>query len=373
MISNFDIAGFRLFKKLKIENLGRLNLIVGKNNSGKSALLEALGLHLSNFSHDLISDILAIRQEDWALSTTDGAGLNSPLRHLFNSHSLPELNQDGITFCSDQFGESKLMLCAFAIERDADSMTMRRRLLKAEELELIDNSDDITFGLMVNRGEDYTILTTVEENSKGLAATLARRRFTEQKLLMPYQFLPTKGLSSVRVAKLWDSIVLSELEQDVLVGLQLIEPRVTDLTFIGDNNGRYENQGRIPLVKINGEPEPISLKSLGDGMTRIFHLILTLVCAKNGVLLVDEVENGLHWSVQPRLWQILFELAQRLNVQVFATTHSRDSISAFQQTWANSEQQAALIRIVNKNGEIQAQTYSLELLADSLNTDVEVR
>ncbi len=65
-------------------------------------------------------------------------------------------------------------------------------------------------------------------------------------------------------------------------------------------------------------------------MNRLLGLALALVNAKDGILLIDEIESGLHYSVQPDMWRLIFETAAKLNVQVFATTHSLDCIRAFE-------------------------------------------
>ena len=73
-----------------------------------------------------------------------------------------------------------------------------------------------------------------------------------------------------------------------------------------------------------------------------------LAHAKDGVLLVDEIENGIHYSVQPDLWRVVFEMATRLNVQVFATTHSYDCIKAFEEAARESEEEGVLVRLARK-------------------------
>jgi len=75
--------------------------------------------------------------------------------------------------------------------------------------------------------------------------------------------------------------------------------------------------------------KPIPLSSMGDGMLRVLQLLLAMYPAKGGYFLVDEFENGLHYSVQEGLWKLLFDLAIRMDIQVFATTHSSDCIAAF--------------------------------------------
>ena len=108
-------------------------------------------------------------------------------------------------------------------------------------------------------------------------------------------------------------------------------------------------------------------------MTRLLHIVVALVNARNGLLLVDEFENGLHWSIQPKVWDIVFQLAERLNVQVFATTHSRDCVGSFNQVWGQYSELGAFFRLGAKDGSIKATEYTLETLADAIEMDVEVR
>jgi AAA15 family ATPase/GTPase len=73
----------------------------------------------------------------------------------------------------------------------------------------------------------------------------------------------------------------------------------------------------------------VPLSSIGDGLTRLFHIGLAMANASDGILLIDEFENGLHWEVQQELWTALFKVSRDFGIQVFATTHSTDCIRGF--------------------------------------------
>jgi AAA15 family ATPase/GTPase len=98
---------------------------------------------------------------------------------------------------------------------------------------------------------------------------------------------------------------------------------------------------------VAGISEPLPIRSLGDGMQRLLGIALALVNAKDGLLLVDEIENGLHYSIQTDLWRLIFQLAQKLNVQVFATSHSWDCIRSFQQAAQENEQENGILLVWN--------------------------
>ena len=120
--------------------------------------------------------------------------------------------------------------------------------------------------------------------------------------------------------------------------------------------------------------EPLPLYSLGDGMLRTLGIALALVNAKDGLLLIDEFENGLYYTVQPELWRFIFQVARRLNVQVFATTHSWDCIEAFQKAaGVDQEDEGLLIRLESKKGEITAMLYDKQELGIATREQIEVR
>jgi hypothetical protein len=186
------------------------------------------------------------------------------------------------------------------------------------------------------------------------------------------QVVPAGGMSESRISLLWDNINLTDLEDEVVDCLKLINGYVKGVALVGNEQARAKY--RIPIVRLEQSSERFPLKSMGDGMTRLFHLILALANAKDGTLLVDEFENGLHWSVLPKVWDTVFTLAERLNVQVFATTHSRDCILGFKQAWEQNESLGSFHRLDPdlENG-AKSVSYSLETLSDALDMDVEVR
>ncbi len=119
--------------------------------------------------------------------------------------------------------------------------------------------------------------------------------------------------------------------------------------------------------------EPLTLKSFGEGLNRLFGLALALVNCKDGVLLIDEVEGGFHYSVLPDVWKLIFKTAKDLNVQVFATTHSKDCIEAFARAAFDSPEEGMLIRLERRGEKIVAKTIEEEMLVDAVNYEVEVR
>jgi len=179
------------------------------------------------------------------------------------------------------------------------------------------------------------------------------------------------GLKSRLINKFWDTIALSDAEADVLSALRIIGPDLVALNLVGVESKSGE---RVAKIRVAGVDEPIPLRSMGEGMNRMFGIALALVNAKDGMLLIDEVDTGLHYSVLPDLWKLIFEVAHRLNVQVFATSHSWDCIQAFQlAAEENQEEEGVLVRLENRKAGIGAVTFDEMELAIVTREQIEVR
>src|SRR5438128_785497 len=101
---------------------------------------------------------------------------------------------------------------------------------------------------------------------------------------------------------------------------------------------------------------------------------LALVNAKDGILLIDEFENGLYYSVQPDVWLLIFQVARRINVQVFATTHSWDCVEAFEKAASGDHQEdGLLIRLESKQSDIAATVFDARQLGIATREHIEVR
>ena len=138
----------------------------------------------------------------------------------------------------------------------------------------------------------------------------------------PVVFVTTRRLSATDLLAMWSKFVLTPVERDVVAALKTLDDRVVRVAITG-SNGDASAQ-----VLFEGANEPVPLGSLGEGATRMLTIALSLASARGGFLLVDEIETGLHYTAHRALWRLVVETARRLNVQVFATTHSKDCLEA---------------------------------------------
>ena len=374
MLNSFQIENFRLFQHLEVGKLSRVNLVVGRNNAGKSTFLEALELYASNASANVLLDLVESRQETWFSEAQPHSQdfLGNPIRHLFFGHQLPGIGEAGISL-GEVNSYDKLHIGAAAYQNKSDEEgTMRR--IRIRDFEIDDEVSNIEFFLVAEEGEKSRRLFRLDRDVRDIHRSnrvLYGRQEPEFKYT--WQLVSTENMPNRKLAALWDLTSLTNLESEIIAALGLIDERVSGVAFVEDISTGRSNDNRIPLVKIEGIDEPLPLKSMGDGITRLFHIIVALVNARNGLLLIDEFENGLHWSIQPKVWDIVFQLSERLNVQVFATTHSRDCLKGFDNAWNKYPELGTFFRLDAKDDLIKATEYTSETLTDAIDMDVEVR
>ena len=159
----------------------------------------------------------------------------------------------------------------------------------------------------------------------------------------------------------------------IIETLKIIEPNCTKVNLV-----KNENNSEGFVIHTVAEDKPIPLNSMGDGMLRIFQLALNAISANGGFLLIDEFENGLHYSIQEKVWSWLFDLAAFLDIQIFATTHSWDSVESFSKVASKKNGEGVLFRVgrgikTSDIGKIVATEFDEEELAIITQDDVEVR
>ena len=305
LLDSVEIKGYRCFEHLTIEKLGRVNLIVGKNNVGKTALLEALWIYANQGYSQICYDSLKARDEFLFKN-----GDNVPPENHFAIKNL-FFNRPSLKYKTTQAEFSIGELNAISGERkDIDDILFGKdvlyNLIKVE-------------GFPPNQSWGHPTLQAVRgETVKDFDSI----------------FISSAALNSQTLVKYWDIIERKVLDDLVNEPLQIIADNIVDVRFSSYDG----SQNRIAIVRVKNVNERVPLKSLGEGATRLLGIVLALINCKDGMLLIDEIEIGFHYSILPDVWKLIFKTAKDLNVQVFATTHSKDCIEAFTQAAIDDEE-----------------------------------
>lgn len=366
-LDSLVIKNYRQLRNIEIESIGDINLIVGRNNSGKSTLLEAIRLLSSRGSSDLMEEILTEHGE-FQISLNDISGEDNPGKgvcNLFTDRRFPVENGStiyiGNSDKSNFLEVEHVFLREELIERsiNGEQSTIRRlkKISKGNDSELqgADDALEITVPSvpdLFSQSESRTAVIPLADLF-GQRRPMNRLQHISVSSTIAYSYVPSRATTQDELADVWDDVVLTEAESYVLKALRLIEPRTAGLAFIQGTRRSNRSFLRRPVVvnerhamlKMDHLESPVPLQSMGDGMTRVLQLILNALKARNGFLLIDEFENGLHYSVQEQVWRLIFKLASESRMQVFATTHSNDCVRAFSVVSTENDLKGTLIKV----------------------------
>lgn len=316
MLESLHIQNYRLFKDLRIPKLGRINLITGKNNTGKTALLEAIRILASKGDPFVINHIL-FERGSWGVNKR----WQDDYASLFYSNNL----------------RNDIILNKLSLKAQFDG-TSNKAILD---------------GIFVYY-EDI------------LADKITRKSFREEATYDIVSHI-SSWEKKLNFNDVWNRIALTADERILIEILGIINPTINRVSIINSEIKVRATENEIEKA--------FSLKHFGDGVKWIAEIGLALIDAKNNILLIDEIDSGFHYSVLEKLWRIIFEYAEKLNVQVFATTHSNDCIEAFTEVALQSSISSEYFRLgrTADTNQIKATYYTLEQLETAVLHDIEVR
>ena len=303
---------FRPFRHLKIKRLARVNLIVGKNNVGKTSLLEALHLYASRGKAPVIWNLLRTREE--AGDQQDEASITArltALKYLFYGRQeispYPDDNLPPPIKIGSLGSANGLLSIAvgwYKMVYDPNLLTFSLQSLSANQF---DHVQAPIPALILQYGPRSVIVRLDEKNNPFLKPVGPE---------LKHIFLSTERVPKSKIKEWRDKAVIADRYEQVDEALRIIAPHVQRTDIVNFHSTERDEQQAV--VKLSGQSSYIPLNSLGEGMNRLFEIALTTVNAKDSLLLIDEIDSGLHHAIQADVWRMIFELARRLNIQVFA-------------------------------------------------------
>ena len=346
MIKSFHIQNYRNLKSVSVNELTRVNLLVGLNNVGKTSFLEAVNLYCSKNPIGVIDKILLRR----GISIKEMAKeekldvVFDTLASFFYKKIPNNYNIQGITLS----------------DLEIDKLNIKLENINGKQTE-IDNLIDVSkYGLSFRKREIHSFYPLLESSYYNLLSNNSNES--------PCVFVSSNSISYHELGRYWDkNIYLTDKEFDVINALKIIEPNIEKIGFKGDITRSVE-------IKLKGDNQLYNLNDMGDGMNRILSIIISMIFAENGTLLIDEFENGLHYTAQYQLWEMIFTLALKLNVQVFVSTHSSDCIKSFENVLNNGfSNDGKVLRLEKKKGSIMIQEFDSKEMEIVAQNDVEIR
>jgi len=361
MYRSFTVKNFRCFQEMKIDGFERINLVTGKNNVGKTALLEALWVYhgyqnpILGVNIDKFRGLDTFRKDDFLrnmffgfdagepiqLSAVDMNGQMSTLHIRVGQRSVSSLPIEKV-----QNGET---------DEDANAV----EVLSQETTEAVD--PEVVYQIIDSSGSRVSARAFFEGTNISVKQVAKGAKSTG--IFLAARTAHNYGVIAERLSNL----AVEKMEGVIVNALQIVEPHLLSL--------RVQYRGGVPLIYGDiGSKRLIPFPLMGDGMSRLLGIALAITDARDGILLIDEIENGIHHSVMGKLWKTLSALAQTHNVQIFATTHSMECVHAAYEAFEPKESyDFSLYRLEHLKTGIKAVRYNKETLEAAVETDLEVR
>ena len=348
--SSMHIANFRAIENLKIDNFKQVNLITGRNNSGKSTVLEAL-FQISGMSNPQLP--VTINNIRNLLVTTDDN---------FNSifHNLDFTQEPHISAILDGTRRDLSIKPKYASQHDRKIINDDKNKLIIDDT-IAANSDESSAvkGLFLEfsdgkNNEKFTSEISMSDNQIRIDS-----RYKER-LLCSFH---SPQLSMAMVPQRIEKLIVNKQIDGIITSLREIDKTITDIRM-GSAGIIYTDIGLDKLLPMN---------IMGDGIRRILSILAAVSDMQGGVLLIDEVENGLHYSSLEILWKALLKAAEVYHVQLFITTHSSECIKALSVIIEKNSDIFRLYRIERDENIHRVFEYPPDMISACVEDNIEMR
>lgn len=353
MITSAHIARFRGIRELAISGLGRVNLIIGRNDCGKTGLLEAL--QLGDAGRDAAVHLYVI-QKHRLRREVPPLDFDQFWRPLF-------FDLDAALGCSIMVSDDRAGPRTLEVR---EGPALDRTILEGEAGESLDLENPIgrpawSLALDIRTGQEHL--------QHSIVAAAGRLRLPPGVLGSGTPWIDARtslGTSEVRF--------ISELKQagrdgELVALLREVDARLSGIELLAPGGRTAE-----PYVRLDNGTPLLPASVMGDGFQRCLEIGVAVAAAGRLTVFVDEIENGLHHLSLEPVWRWIASTASRRGLQVFATTHSEECIQAACRAFAaQGDDGLRVIRLDRTEGGTRAVVYDRALLETAARTDTEIR
>ena len=366
MYKSIKIKNFKGFQEFAMGNIGRINLIAGVNNIGKTAFLEAMFLHCGAYNPALTLNIDRFRGFDNIHIEFSEFG-KSPWDSLFYKfEKLRNIEIEGV-FTEGSVRKISLQVVGPSEESPEKGPIIQYGLSTPENFPLnLENARVLKLNYEDTIGKDG-----IEKKSGSSFLSISPRGVKAPMVKsppFPAAFLAARTrISPEEDAKWFSNLEIVDRQDMLLDALKFIEPRLKRIAVVATG-------GAPVLYGDIGYSQMLQLPYMGDGMSKLASIILAIGNANDGVVLVDEIENGFHHSLMQKVWAAIGRAARQSNTQIFATTHSLECIMAAHKAFTKGENYDLLVhRLKRVNDTVEDVTFSQCDLDTAFELKMDVR
>ena len=349
---NIEIKNFRGIDHLKIDDFSRVNVLLGQNNSGKTTVLEAIAMLMSMSNPDIPQAINAVRARKPFSKFID-------IQYYFNNLNVatpPEVAAEQ----TDGGSRHLKLALSYVFDELADPQNEpQQQMGTIKYVNTLEMNFDVANGTSKQNYQSW-----LRVNSQGL---VVNRKVADGYLENKRAWLTPSDLMTSNLANDLAELFKRNRKDAILALLKLFDPRINGIEILTDDI----------YVGFDGMTQMLSLSMMGDGLRRYLNIVAAAANPLTNILLIDEIDNGLHYSVYRKLWQSLFALASATDKQIFVSTHSKETLYYLNEMLQEAPDYKSDMRLYTlertlKKG-MQAYMYTYEGLAEACNNDVELR
>lgn len=356
MLKNIKITNFKGIKHLQIDALSQLTLIGGKNNCGKTSLMEAMFMQF-----DRMNPHITIRQSlarGVGVIPTEPEFLWAPIFNDFDLSQKIEIeslfNDKRKALIIEVRNNVKKVIPGNINPLNLNNTELHRpATVEALTLRFYTAHQEVERSNLILEKTGFNLNVEMSNGNINPSAFFAARQPSNQ------------NEDSERLGRL----EIENSTPDVVAVLQSIVPEIKSITAIriADSSMIYADIGK---------PKKVPISYMGDGISRLLSIVLAIATCKNSVVFIDEIENGLHYSVLEKIWLGIAKASKKFNCQIIATTHSHEFLtSARNAILSDSElsNQFSYIRLSNKDNSISGKNFDSKLLDFAIESEMEIR
>lgn len=356
MFRSLSIKNFRGFREFELAPLGRVNLIGGRNNTGKTAVLEAAFMLIGPSSPETSLRLRVARGFEQIVADTEELwGWLFYAKRFDQAIELATTDDLGRHVLAIRLVEPSSTVLAMGDGNEGPS--------PSEQMTTGDIARELRLDYHGPQGERSTSSASLAPNGVKFEHSAVRRS------LMPSGAY--FGASSVRGAKtgveLFSRLAGVGREGEILGPVQILEPRLRRIEVLY-TAGAPVLHGDLGIGRL------VPIPMMGEGVVRVLTFALAIATSPKGLVLIDEIENGLHASVLESVWRALWEAARRAEVQLIATTHSWECIEAAQRVFHGADEAEFVYHRLERTGEdVRSVAFDRESMETSVEMHLEVR
>lgn len=371
-IESLQIETYRGIKDLQVDNLGRVNVFVGDNNTGKTSVLEAIELLCNPNMYSLIR--IARQRERFKPMVRMGLNILDSVLYMFD-----------VKVCNRQVNEYRLSVGG-CIQNETGKVTVTGNVID----ELVDMTELAKHNPYVRNRLSHVVVEEQEEvptligdinntfkkfeQLTPFGASSNHFEINEYTRVMGYK--EENSILNVKMIQTVDHLIDNSFDRLIknrdtrkraVELLKEFDENITDIRYINDDTNF------IPVIE-NKEGDYIPLSLYGDGMKKALTMLNAIVSAENGVVLIDEFETALHTSAMSEVFKFILDVSKKLNVQLFLTTHSIEAVDKLLGSAGNDVNDIRIIRLRKKAGVTYAKvTNGADALEERKEYNMELR